>query len=50
LRWNEVAAIIASLLNFFLFFGGDFFRRIKEERGYSATRRNFRKQMKDNRW
>lgn len=50
LRWNEVAAIIASLLNFFLFFGGDFFRRIKEERGYSATRRNFRKHMKDNRW
>ena len=49
-QWYQVAAILASVLNFFLFFGGDFFRRIKEERGYSATRRNFRRQMKNNRW
>ncbi len=49
-EWYEVAAIIASLLNFFLFFGGDFFRHIKEQRQYSATRRNFRRQMNNNRW
>ena len=50
--WITRAAILASLLNFFIFFGPDFIRTIKEQRSYSATRRNFRKQMNDNqnRW
>ncbi|MFA9379805.1 MAG: rhomboid family intramembrane serine protease [Acetanaerobacterium sp.] len=48
--WIDRAAILASLLNFFLFFGGDFFKRIREQRKYSATRRNFHRQMNNNRW
>ncbi len=47
--WAMRAAILASLLNFFLFFGGDFIKRIREQRQYSATRRNFRRQN-NNRW
>ena len=48
--WATVASILASLINFFLFFGGDFFRRIREQRKYAATRRNFRRQMDRNSW
>lgn len=48
--WATRAAILMSLLNFFLFFGGDFINRIREGRKYSATRRNFRRQMNNNRW
>lgn len=48
--WSMRAAILASLLNFFLFFGGDFIRRIRDNMKYSATRRNFRRQMNNNRW
>ncbi len=45
--WNIKAAIIASLINFFLFFGGDFIRFIKDQGGYYKTRRNFRITMKN---
>lgn len=48
--WATRAAIVMSLINFFLFFGGDFFRRIREQQKYAATRRNFRRQMNNNRW
>ena len=47
-QWYEAVAIVASLLNFFLFFGGDFIRGIKEKRQYSSTRNNYRRQMKNN--
>lgn len=46
--WATRGAIIASLLNFFLFFGGDFFRWIKNQKKYGAQRRNFRRAMKEN--
>lgn len=46
--WGVRAAILASLLNFFLFFGGDFIKRVKDKMQYSATRRNFRRQMNNN--
>ncbi len=48
--WATRAAILMSLINFFLFFGGDFFKRIRDQRKYSATRRNFRRQMNNNHW
>lgn len=44
--WSVKASVIASLLNFILFFGPDFIRRIKEEAGYYKTRKNFRDAMK----
>ena len=46
--WATRGAIIASLLNFFLFFGGDFIRWIKNQKKYAAQRRNFRRAMKEN--
>ena len=45
--WDSKAAVLASLINFFLFFGGDFIRYIKEEKSYLKTRRNFKKVMKN---
>lgn len=42
--WSTRAAIIASLLNLVLFFGGDMLNRIKKEIGYAKTRRSFREQ------
>lgn len=41
--WGARAAIIMSLLNVILFFGGDFLRTIRQQAGYWKTRRNFRK-------
>lgn len=41
--WASRVAILMSLLNVVLFFGGDFFRTIKQQAGYWKTRRNFRK-------
>lgn len=39
-------AAIASLINFFIFFGDDFINYIKNQRKYGATRRNFKREMK----
>lgn len=39
-------AAIASLINFFIFFGDDFINYIKHQRKYGATRRNFKREMK----
>lgn len=39
--WSTRAAIIASLINFFLFFGGDFIRFLKNEKKYGAQRLQF---------
>ncbi len=41
--WAGKVAILMSLLNAALFFGGDFLRNIREQAGYWKTRRNFRK-------
>lgn len=39
-------AIIAALLNFFIFFGPDFYKKIKMKIKYRAVQKNFRKQMR----
>lgn len=46
--WASRAAVIASLINFFLFFGPDIWYQIKMRRG-NATQRNFRKYYRNNR-
>lgn len=45
--WVIRLSIIASLLNFILFFGGDFIKFIKQQASYQKTRRNFRKSMRE---
>ena len=40
-------AAIASLINFFIFFGSDLINYIQNQRKYGATRRNFKKEMKN---
>lgn len=46
--WSVRAAIIASLINFFLFFGPDFLRRQRDRQRFRATQENFRRQMNNN--
>ena len=41
--WSSRVAILFSLLNIWLFFGGDLFRRIRQQAGYWKTRQQFRK-------
>lgn len=41
--WAGKVAVLMSLLNIALFFGGDFLRNLREQAGYWKTRRNFRK-------
>ena len=41
--WTTRLAVVASLLNILLFFGGNFFNTIRRESGYWKTRYNFRK-------
>lgn len=48
--WMTRAAIIVAILNFLLFFGGDFINHIKEQLSYQKTRRNFRKTMNKYKW
>ncbi len=45
--WSTRAAIIASLLNFALFFGGDVVRFVRNKLKYASERRAFRQQTKD---
>ena len=47
--WSMRAAAVASLINFFLFFGPDYLRRERERRKFKAVRDNFRRQMNDDR-
>ena len=44
--WGGRLAIILSLLNVALFFGGDFFRKIRDKFKYHKVRSNFKKNMK----
>lgn len=44
--WSVKAAVIASLLNFLLFFGPDFIRKIINNAKFYKTRKNFRDAMK----
>lgn len=41
--WPARAAIVLALLNIWLFFGGDFFRSVKQQMGYWKTRQQFRR-------
>ena len=41
--WSIRAEILASLVNFFIFFGGDIIKKIRSELYYRKTRANFRK-------
>lgn len=43
-------AILFSLLNFFLFFGGDFISRLKSQKEYRKNQKNFRDYMNNQRW
>lgn len=44
--WSTRIAILMSLINVILFFGGEFLKHLKSESGYWKTRRNFRKYMR----
>lgn len=46
--WSTCMAIIMSLLNFFLFFGPGFMQRMRDRRRFSAVRRNWKNQMRNN--
>lgn len=46
--WSMKAAAIASLINFFLFFGSDYLRRERERRKFKSVQENFRRQMNQN--
>lgn len=46
--WGTVGAIAASLLNYFLFFGGSIGRYFRNRKKYGAVRRNFRREMRRN--
>lgn len=46
--WAQRAAVIASLVNLIIFFGGNLTRYIKQQAAYAKTRRNFREQS--SRW
>lgn len=43
--WGERAAIIVAFLNIALFFGGDYFNKLRDKFRYRKTRRNFKIQM-----
>lgn len=42
--WSMRAAIVFSLANFLLFFGGDFWQKVRQELRYSKVRRAWRSQ------
>ncbi len=44
--WDVRISIILSLLNIALFFGGDFFRKIRDKFRYRKVRKNFKKNIK----
>ena len=46
--WSTRAAVLLSLANFLLFFGGDFFRTVKQEIKYHKTRRIWQNQNRSN--
>lgn len=46
--WSSKLAVLFSLINFFLFFGGGFIKRLRDRQKYSSVRRNFREQMRQN--
>jgi membrane associated rhomboid family serine protease len=49
LDWPQAAAILASLLNFFLFFGPDILDNLRQWVKYSGRRRQWRRDVRGNR-
>ncbi len=41
--WSARVSILFSLANFLLFFGGDFFQKLRQEARYARTRRQWRR-------
>lgn len=48
--WGDKAAIVLSLVNYFIFFGGDFFKQMIQEAKYAKTRRAWRNNNSNNKW
>lgn len=48
--WDGRLAILLSLLNAALFFGGDFFRKIRDKFKYHKVRSNFKKNIEMTTW
>lgn len=46
--WATKAALLCSLINFFIFFGPTLFKHFKDRQKFSAVRRNFRNQTNKN--
>ncbi|WRS27236.1 rhomboid family intramembrane serine protease [Oscillospiraceae bacterium MB08-C2-2] len=46
--WSSRAAILMSMVHFFVFFGPDIWRRFQTRRKYGPARRKFRQQNRDN--
>lgn len=46
--WVSRGAIIASLINYIIFFGPQFLRTIKDQQKYAKVRRNFKRSMRRN--
>lgn len=46
--WSVCVAILASLLNFFLFFGPGYISKWRNRRRYQAARRNWQREMRKN--
>lgn len=47
-NWPTRLAIVMSIVNFIIFFGPGFFKRIKQNRNYSETRKNWQQEMRQN--
>lgn len=48
--WSVKIAILFAVLNFLLFFSGDFFKNLKHQREYRKNQKNFRDYMSNQRW
>lgn len=48
--WPFKLAILFSILNFLLFFGGDFFKKLRLQNEYRKNQKNFRQYTRENEW
>lgn len=48
--WSDKASIVLSLISYFLFFGGGFFKQLMQEAKYAKTRRAWRNNNQNNKW
>lgn len=45
--WGAALSIVLALFNFFLYFGGDLWRQLRNQLSWWKTRRNFRRKNRD---